>query len=107
MPYKIGLTGNIGCGKSAVGAMLAELGAEYVDADHLVHALLATGSQLVEHVSDRFGPEVIAADGGVDRRRLGTIVFADVVIDNSGSPEATRAQVEAAWEQRVAVNISP
>ena len=77
MPYKIGLTGNIGCGKSAVGDMLQELGADYVDADQLVHELLAAESPLVADVVARFGPEVLDPDGGVDRRRLGAIVFAD------------------------------
>jgi dephospho-CoA kinase len=73
----IGLTGNIGCGKSAVGAMLQELGAEYVDADRLVHDLLAEGSPIVGRVAARFGRDVLAPDGAVDRRRLGAIVFAD------------------------------
>ena len=77
MTVKIGLTGGIGCGKSVVGEMLRELGAEYVDADHLVHALLAAGSPLVEQVVGRFGREVLGPDGGVDRRKLGAIVFAD------------------------------
>ena len=77
MTYRIGLTGNIGCGKSAVGAMLRELGAEYIDADQLVHQLLAVGSPLVPRIVDRFGPGLVAPDGGIDRRALGTIVFAD------------------------------
>lgn len=77
MTHRIGLTGGIGCGKSAVGAMLRALGAEYVDADQLVHRLLAAGSPLVERVAARFGPGVLAPDGGVDRRRLGAVVFAD------------------------------
>jgi dephospho-CoA kinase len=75
--YKIGLTGNIGCGKSVVGGMLQELGAEYVDADEVVHRLLAAGSPLADDVISRFGSQVRAADGGVDRARLGSIVFAD------------------------------
>ena len=77
MAYRIGLTGNIGCGKSAVGTMLEALGAEYVDADRIVHELLASGGQAVPAVSARFGAEVLATDGGVDRRRLGAIVFGD------------------------------
>jgi dephospho-CoA kinase len=77
MTVKIGLTGGIGCGKSAVGAVLRELGAEYADADRLVHELLAAGSPVLEQVAGRFGTEVLAADGGVDRKRLGAIVFGD------------------------------
>lgn len=73
----IGLTGGIGCGKSAVGALLRELGAEYADADQVVHGLLTAGSPTVERVARRFGPEVLAPGGGVDRRRLAAIVFGD------------------------------
>jgi dephospho-CoA kinase len=74
---KIGLTGNIGCGKSSVGAILRELGADYVDADQLVHQLLGPGTPVVQQVLDRFGPQVLGPDGGVSRDRLGEIVFRD------------------------------
>jgi dephospho-CoA kinase len=74
---KIGLTGNIGCGKSSVGAILRELGADYVDADQLVHQLLGPGTPVVQQVLDRFGPQVLGPDGGVNRDRLGEIVFRD------------------------------
>lgn len=77
MTYRIGLTGNIGCGKSAVGAMLRELGAEYIDADQLVHQLLAAGSPVVPRIVERFGPDLVTPAGGIDRRALGAIVFAD------------------------------
>jgi dephospho-CoA kinase len=200
LAYKIGLTGNIGCGKTTVGAMLQELGADYVDADQLVHELLAADSPIVDQVATRFGTDLVKADGSIDRRRLGAIVFADaaalreleallhpavrvvvrrrmaeatapaivvdaikliesglykemdsvwvvtcqsadqqrrliqlrrltveevrarvaaqppqadklpfadVVIDNSGAPEATRRQVIAAWERSVGANIRP
>jgi dephospho-CoA kinase len=200
LAYKIGLTGNIGCGKTTVGAMLQELGADYVDADQLVHELLGADSPIVDQVARRFGTDLVKADGSIDRRRLGAIVFADaaalreleallhpavrvvvrrrmaeatapaivvdaikliesglykemnsvwvvtcesaeqqrrliqlrgltveevqarvaaqppqadklpfadVVIDNSGAPEATRRQVIAAWERSVGANIRP
>ena len=200
MAYRIGLTGNIGCGKTTVGEMLQELGADYVDADQLVHQLLGADSPIVDQVAKRFGTDLLKADGSIDRRRLGAIVFADaaalreleallhpavrvvvrrrmaeatapaivvdaikliesglykemdsvwvvtcesadqqrrliqlrgltveevrarvaaqppqadklpfadVVIDNSGAPEATRRQVIAAWERSVGANIRP
>jgi dephospho-CoA kinase len=77
MVLRIGLTGSIGCGKSVVGAMLRDLGADYVDADGIVHDLLAPGSSLIDTVAERFGQEVLRADGGVDRGRLAAIVFTD------------------------------
>ncbi len=77
MSYRIGLTGNIACGKSTVGRLLVERGAEYVDADRLVHVLLEAGTTENDRIVERFGPEARAADGRIDRPRLGAIVFAD------------------------------
>jgi dephospho-CoA kinase len=77
MPYIIGLTGNIGTGKSTVAAMLAELGAEVIDADRLAHELMAPGRPEWEQIVARFGPEILQPDGTIDRRKLGAIVFRD------------------------------
>jgi dephospho-CoA kinase len=77
MPYRIGLTGNIACGKSTVGRLLVARGAEYVDADRLVHALMEPGTPEHARIVERFGPAVQAADGRIDRPGLGAIVFAD------------------------------
>jgi dephospho-CoA kinase len=79
MPYIIGLTGNIGTGKSTVAALLRDLGAEVVDADRLAHDVMAPGTAEWQELVDRFGDEVLQADGAVDRRKLGAIVFADPV----------------------------
>lgn len=76
MPRIIGLTGNIACGKTAVGHMLLALGAEkYVDADAIVHRLYESGQPIAVKVGETFGPTVLAADGSVDRKALGAIVF--------------------------------
>ena len=78
MPRIIGITGNIACGKTAVGHMLLELGAErYIDADAVVHTLYLSGQPIAVKVAETFGPAVIAADGSVDRKALGAIVFQD------------------------------
>ncbi len=74
----IGLTGNIACGKTAVGEMLLELGAErYIDADAVVHSLYTCGQPIALQVAQAFGEKVMAADGSVDRKALGAIVFQD------------------------------
>ena len=106
MAYRIGLTGGIGCGKSAIGAMLRDLGAEYLDADRIVHSLLAAGSPLVEQVVERFGPEVRAADGGIDRRKLAGIVFNDAAAlrDLEG---LLHPAVRAAVNERMATTSAP
>ncbi|HZU02804.1 MAG TPA: dephospho-CoA kinase [Ktedonobacteraceae bacterium] len=76
MPRIIGLTGNIACGKTSVGQMLLELGAErYIDADAVVHHLYEGGQPIALQVQEAFGPTVIAADGSVDRKALGAVVF--------------------------------
>jgi len=78
MPRIIGLTGNIACGKSFVGRHLLELGAErYIDADAIVHRLYESGQSIALQVAQAFGPTVLAADGSVDRKALGAIVFND------------------------------
>jgi len=77
MPYRIGLTGNIACGKSTVGQVLAARGAEYVDADSLVHRLMVAGTPETERIVARFGPAVRAADGSIDRAALGAVVWRD------------------------------
>lgn len=73
----IGLTGNIGCGKSAVAGMLRRLGAECVDADVLVHKLLGPGTTVTAAVARRFGEDILKEDGSVNRQALARIVFAD------------------------------
>ena len=78
MPRIIGLTGNIACGKTVVGQMLLELGAErYIDADAVVHKLYQAGQPIALKVAEVFGGAVIAPDGSVDRKALGDIVFHD------------------------------
>lgn len=78
MPYVLGLTGNIASGKTTIGLMLLELGAtEYVDADLAVHELYLPGQPLVAELARTFGPGILDAAGGVDRRALGAIVFGD------------------------------
>ncbi len=76
-PYLIGLTGNIACGKSAVLAALAEHGAATIDADRVVHTLMEPGEPVWAAVRDAFGPAILTADGRIDRRALGALVFAD------------------------------
>jgi dephospho-CoA kinase len=80
--YLIGLTGNIATGKSAVAQMLAELGAHTIDADRVAHGVMRRGTPVWQAVVEAFGRAILAADGEVDRERLGGIVFPD--------PEALR-----------------
>jgi len=73
----IGLTGGIGCGKSTVTKILAELGATVMDADKIAHSTYAPGGPAYDGVVAAFGNEALAPDGTVDRTKLGPIVFKD------------------------------
>jgi dephospho-CoA kinase len=73
----LGVTGGIGSGKSAATAILGTLGAVVIDADRVGHETYLPGTPGWEQVVGEFGREVVAADGTIDRQRLGAIVFAD------------------------------
>ena len=98
----IGLTGGIGSGKSEVARMLERLGALLVDADVVGHGVYRKGAPAWRRVVDAFGEEVVGADGEIDRRRLGAVVFGgcgrlkeltDIVWP--GIREALRARITA------------
>jgi dephospho-CoA kinase len=76
---RVGLTGGVASGKSAVSAMLRELGALVIDADALAREVVAPGTPGLEAVVAAFGREVLAYDGSLDRARLGAVVFGDPV----------------------------
>jgi len=76
-PVLIGVTGNIGAGKSTVGRMLGSLGAEVIDADRIAHAVMHSGTPVFEELTEAFGQTIIGPDGEIDRRGLAAIVFVD------------------------------
>lgn len=76
-PIIIGLTGNIGTGKTTVLRMLAARGAYTIDADEIAHRVMEPGGSAYEAVVAAFGPEILNPDGTINRQRLGQIVFAD------------------------------
>lgn len=74
---RVGLTGGVASGKSTVAALLTELGAVVIDADQLAREVVEPGSPGLAAVVREFGPEVLTADGHLDRPALGAVVFAD------------------------------
>ena len=74
---KIALTGGIACGKSLFAKFLRELGIHVLDADDVVHELEAPGGAAVPAIVARFGSDVLAPDGGIDRAALAARVFSD------------------------------
>ncbi|CAM5239635.1 dephospho-CoA kinase [Streptomyces fumanus] len=73
----VGLTGGIGAGKSEVSRLLVECGAVLIDADRIAREVVEPGTPGLAAVVAAFGDEVLAADGSLDRPKLGSIVFAD------------------------------
>ena len=73
----IGLTGNIGCGKSVVARMFEELGARVIDADRIARLVVDPGEPAWKEIVKTFGKEILNQDGTINRGRLGEIVFND------------------------------
>jgi dephospho-CoA kinase len=88
---RVGLTGGIGSGKSAVAAVFAERGASVIDADALAREVVAPGSDGLREIR-AFWPAAVGADGALDRPALAAVVFAD---------DAARARLNAITHPRV------
>jgi len=87
----VGLTGGIGTGKSTVAGLFAARGVPVMDADVLARDVVAPGQPAVAEIAAAW-PDAVAADGRVDRKRLGAIVFSD---------PAARARLEAITHPRI------
>lgn len=74
---RVGLTGGLGSGKSTVATMLRALGAEVLSADEIARGLMQPGQAVYREVVERFGSEVVRADGGLDRAALARLAFAE------------------------------
>ncbi|MEB3206260.1 MAG: dephospho-CoA kinase [Vampirovibrionales bacterium] len=76
MVYKIGITGNIGCGKSTVGGYLQGLNAAVIDADTIVHELLAHDADIQKALIEQFGSEILnPSTQQIDRAELAARIF--------------------------------
>ncbi|HUL41301.1 MAG TPA: dephospho-CoA kinase [Burkholderiales bacterium] len=75
MPFTVGLTGGIGCGKSSAARMFAERGVQVVDTDAISHRLTAPGGAALAAIRRHFGDNVFTSDGSLDRAQLRKHVF--------------------------------
>ena len=75
--FSVGLTGGIGCGKSTVADLFAELGASIVDTDVIAHGLTAPHGPAMPAILAEFGPDFATPEGALDRARMRTLVFSD------------------------------
>jgi dephospho-CoA kinase len=74
---RVGLTGGIASGKSTVASFFASLGVPIVDADLIARDVVAQGSPLLDRIAERFGTDILTADGSLNRTALRARVFAD------------------------------
>ena len=76
-PWILGLTGGIGSGKSAVAQHFIDLGVHLVDADHAARWVVEPGRPALAQIAERFGPQVLQADGSLNRAALRQLIFQD------------------------------
>ncbi len=93
---RIGLTGGIASGKSAVAHRFAELGVPVIDADEISRALVAPGQAALAEIIQRFGSGILTANGGLNRRALRELVFADA---------GARGDLEAILHPRISAEM--
>ena len=77
MPFCVGLTGGIGCGKSSVAKLFAELGAGIIDTDVISRQLVAANSPALVRIRDVFGDGFLQPDGNLDRAKMRSLIFSD------------------------------
>lgn len=90
--WRVGLTGGIASGKTAVAGMFAGLGVPVIDTDLIAREIVSPGSPALQEIAAAFGTGVLQADGSLDRPKLRDIVFAD---------PALRQQLEAITHPRI------
>lgn len=90
--WRVGLTGGIASGKTAVADIFASLGIPVIDTDLIAREIVRPGAPALQEIADVFGSEVLLADGSLDRQQLRDIVFAD---------PARRKQLEAITHPRI------
>jgi dephospho-CoA kinase len=101
MTRSLGLTGGIASGKSTASARFAELGVPIVDADKLAREVVEKGSDGLAEIVKVFGPEVLDAEGALDRKKLGAIVFDDADLRKK-LEQITHPRIAALSMQRMA-----
>ena len=93
LPFRLGLTGGIGSGKSTVAQRLQARGATVIDADHISRSLTATGGAALPAIAEAFGADLIDEQGALNRARMRELVF---------SSPASRRQLEGILHPMIA-----
>jgi dephospho-CoA kinase len=98
---RVGLTGGLACGKSAVAQMFSAMGAHIIYADKIAHDLYHPGEPVHEELLRRFGPDIVEPDGEIDRARLAAKAFGEGRVDELNKivhPVVIRRQEQLMYE---------
>lgn len=106
MAFVVGLTGGIGCGKSAAADEFARLGAAVVDTDAIAHELTRSGGAAIVEVRRLFGDQYIDARGAMDRAGIRTLVFSDAAA-KARLERLLHPMIRAESERRIASANAP
>ena len=97
--FRVGLTGGIASGKTTVSRLFQALGVPVIDTDVLARDVVAPGQPLLATLAERFGAQILAADGSLDRAALRRIAFSDEAA-RTDLEALTHPAILAAMEQR-------
>lgn len=73
--WRVGITGGIGSGKSTAAGLMRQMGADVIDADALARQCTEAGGRAMPSIRERFGAEMVTAEGAMDRQRMRELVF--------------------------------
>ena len=104
--FRVGLTGGIASGKTTVANLFASLGVAIIDTDLLAREVVAPGTELLAEIAAHFGADMLAADGGLDRRKLRERVFADAA-ERRWLEARTHPAIRELTDQRCAAAPGP
>jgi len=94
---RVGLTGGVACGKSTVGAMLAQRGAHFLKADTLAHELYLPGAAVYDAVVQAFGEDIVRSDGFIDRAALANKAFPDRIAELNAIVHPAVIEAQNRW----------
>ncbi len=77
MSFVVGLTGGIGCGKSAASQCFSDLGVHVVDTDVIARTITQSNGQAINAIKDAFGDTYLTEEGSLDREKMRELVFSD------------------------------
>ncbi|NLB18479.1 MAG: dephospho-CoA kinase [Syntrophomonadaceae bacterium] len=98
--YVIGLTGSIASGKSSVSKILKQQGIPVIDADQMAREIVEPGKPAYQDIVNEFGAQVVDADGQLNRKRLGDIIFSDPEMRNKLN-SFTHPRLKEVFERRM------